>query len=113
MIIVIVHHWCEPEKKAASVERIDFNGDTMAGVPGFLFRYRMNAPKDALQISTITAWQSEAAYQQWLEEKRARPDANLPNPYSRVENQLFVVDSSHEEPGTLAVLHTGEGAARV
>lgn len=113
MIIVTVHHWCEPEKKAASIERIDFNGDTMAGVSGFLFRYRMSAPKDALQISTVTAWRSRAAYEQWLKEKQSRPGADQPNPYSRVENQFFVVESSHEGPGTSAVLHASEGAASV
>lgn len=109
MIVVIVHHWCEPNMKEASIARIDGNGDSMAGVPGFLFRYRLDAPTDALKLSTVTAWESEQAYRQWQEIKRSKSDGGTPNPYSRVETEVLVVASIHDAPGAATVLQPFEG----
>lgn len=103
MIIVIVHHWCEPEKKEASVKRIDFNGDSMSGIPGFIRRYRMSSSEDAYMLSTVTVWKTRAAYDAWLVEKRGRPDASEPNPYSRVANQIFAVESEHDGFGASVI----------
>lgn len=108
MIVVIVHHWCEPNMKAASIARIDGNGDSMAGVPGFLFRYRLDAPTDALKLSTVTVWESEAAYRQWQELKRSKSGGAASNPYSRVENEVLVVASIHDAPGATAVIQQVE-----
>lgn len=95
MFMVIVHHWCKVGMLDAACDRIDRNGDAMASVPGFRFRYRLEDPGAPLKVSTVTAWSHEADYQEWLARKGLMA-AEAESPYEKVENSVHVVARAHE-----------------
>jgi len=94
MFLVVVMHSCKPDMIDIAIRRIDRNGDMMAEVPGFLFRHRTRAAHSDRVIGTVTAWESEAAYEQWLERKRSIPDDG-PYPYESATSERHHVERSH------------------
>jgi heme-degrading monooxygenase HmoA len=108
MFIVIVHHWCKPGMTERARRRLDGNGEEMARRPGFLWRHRIEAAKEPLKVSTVTAWSSEATYKAWMDYKKALDRKKTPDPelsatvlFERWENQQYEVALSHE-PETAA-----------
>lgn len=94
MIIVIVNHIVKPDRNDAAVERINTNGDKMAALPGFLFRYLLVSDKDPQKISTVTGWEAASDYDHWNVVKRAgEPGRMSPDdsPYERVVNEVHTV----------------------
>lgn len=98
MFIVIVHHWCKEGMLGVARDRIDRNGDAMAGVPGFQFRYRLEDPSSPLKVSTVTAWLNEADYKEWLSRKNQGMATEAESPYEQVENSVYVVARAHGAP---------------
>jgi heme-degrading monooxygenase HmoA len=98
MTVVIVNHFVKPGREEAAVTRINTNGERMATLPGFLFRYLLVADKDERKISTVTGWDELASYHHWNEVKAtyesgpASPDGS---PYERVVNEVHTV-KNHE-----------------
>ncbi|HEY4135019.1 MAG TPA: antibiotic biosynthesis monooxygenase [Alphaproteobacteria bacterium] len=93
MFIVFVHHICKPDMVDQAVARIDENGDRMMKIPGFIFRHRTENKENKYQISTVTGWADEAAYDAWIAVKGpADPGAS---PYEKVVNERHLVRSSH------------------
>jgi heme-degrading monooxygenase HmoA len=90
MFLVLVHHHCKPDKVEAAIARIDSNGDQMAKITGFLFRYRTTAKHDPLQISTVTGWANEASYDDWLNTKATLP-AEGESPYLSARSERHTV----------------------
>jgi heme-degrading monooxygenase HmoA len=94
LTIVIVNHFVKAGRVDAAVKRINTNGERMAEVPGFLFRYLLASDKDALKISTVTGWDEPASYDRWnvlkktLDTAPASPDDS---PYERVVNEVHTV----------------------
>ncbi len=99
MFMVVVDHFCKAHRVDDAVARIDQNGDQMAEVPGFLFRYRMTGTANPLQLSTVTAWSDKAAYDAWVAKKRALEAAAGPNPhgspYEKAVNTTYTVAHVH------------------
>lgn len=99
MFVVVVDHFCKPDRVGDAVARIDLNGDQMAQLPGFLFRYRMTGTANPLQMSTITAWTDQAAYDGWIARKRALEAAAGPgpkgSPYEKAVNTTYTVAHVH------------------
>ncbi|MFI5267262.1 MAG: antibiotic biosynthesis monooxygenase family protein [Chloroflexota bacterium] len=94
MIIVIVNHFVKPGRNDAAVQRINTNGDRMATLPGFLFRYLLVSDKDPQKISTVTGWEAAGDYDNWNVVKRADekgPMSPEESPYERVVNELHTV----------------------
>lgn len=101
MFIVVVDHFCKADRTEDAVKRIDTNGDQMASLPGFLFRYRMVGTDNPLKISTVTGWGDAAAYDGWIKKKRAL-DATAAvdakgSPYERASNATYTVERMHGE----------------
>lgn len=97
MLIVTVVHHCKPTMIGVAEERIDHNGDQMAAVPGFLFRYRTVSTSDPLTIGTFTGWDDEAAYDRWLKVKANLPETG-PSPYLSAKNEQYRVVRWHAGP---------------
>lgn len=95
MFIVIVMHNCKPAMRDKAIQRIDRNGEEMAKLPGFLYRYRTEAKQSELTIGTITGWVDEAAYENWLEVKRAMPSEEGESPYESAKNERHFVRHTH------------------
>jgi heme-degrading monooxygenase HmoA len=99
MFIVVVDHFCKPDRVDEAIDRIDRNGDQMARLPGFLFRYRMTGTADPLRMSTVTAWTDAAAYDAWIAKKRTIDLAAGPSPkdspYERAVNTTYDVAHVH------------------
>lgn len=94
MFIVISHHHCKPGQAGAAAERVDRNGATMSGEPGFRYRYRIeNAAKPDV-VSTLTAWNDEGDYKRFREKRGAGPDMSS-LPWDRIEGESYEVRSSH------------------
>ena len=103
MFMVIVNHWCKAGMMDRARKRLDTNGELMAGRPGFLYRHRLETPKEPNRLSTVTAWVDEASYKSWDAWKKARdaaagPDAELSASllFEKAENLQFHVALSHE-----------------
>jgi hypothetical protein len=94
VFIVTVLHNCKPDMVKQAEQRIDRNGDHMAAVLGFLFRYRMVSKSDPLAIGTITGWADEAAYERWIQMKGDLSDIG-PSPYLSAKSDKFFVCRSH------------------
>lgn len=73
MITAIVHHWVVPEKLDTAKNLIQQTGKVMRSFPGFVSRQTLIAQANPLQISTVTCWETEQAYQGWLKERAKRP----------------------------------------
>lgn len=99
MFIVVVDHFCKPDRLDDAIARVDLNGDQMAELAGFLFRYRLTGTENALRLSTVTAWTDAAAYDGWLARKRAIEAAAGPNPkgspYEKAVNTTYTVARVH------------------
>ena len=94
MIIVIVNHFVKPGRNDAALLRINTNGDRMASLPGFLFRYLLVSDKDPQKISTVTGWEAASDYDHWNEVKRAGGEGRMSpeeSPYERVVNEVHSV----------------------
>jgi len=98
MFIRIVHHWAKPGQTETGQCFIDANGDKMAGYPGFRYRYRLEPPEGPTFITTLTAWDSEEAYQNYRSAQT--PYSQMPDyPFERTEaKELFVKSSSGAPP---------------
>lgn len=103
MVIVIVQHWCKPGMAERTRRRLDGNGEAMSRRPGFLYRHRIENPKEPLKVSTVTAWTDEASYRAWMDYKKttdaaAGADGELSAAvlFERWENQQYHVVLTHE-----------------
>ena len=92
MFIVTVNHNCKADMIAQAIDRIDGNGQAMARVPGFLFRYRLRQTDDEKMILTVTGWDEATSYQRWLEIKKTMPDEGI-SPYVGATSAQHIVDS--------------------
>lgn len=78
----IVHHDIQPGKIAEAQERIDGNGYRMAERPGYRERYLLRPTGGDDVLVTVTVWQDEATYQDWVAYNRANnPHKGKPAPY--------------------------------
>ena len=75
----------------------------MSKRPGFLYRHRIESPKEPMKISTVTAWTDEASYKAWDQWKKARDAAAGPDNelsaavlFERAENEQYQVVLSHQ-----------------
>jgi heme-degrading monooxygenase HmoA len=73
MITVIVHHWVCPEKLDMIKGRIQQAGKTMQSQPGFIHRQTLISAVDPLQVTTVTNWESNEAFQAFAK-ARDMPD---------------------------------------
>lgn len=100
MILVTVNHFCRADMVEKASARIDANGDRMATLPGFLFRYRMTARNDPLMMSTVTAWADEASYDAWRDIRNTGNEGWMfegESPYKNAVSQVHFVDKVHGE----------------
>lgn len=104
MILVIVNHYVKQGMREAALQRIDGNGDRMSKMPGYLFRYRLVAAKNALKISTVTGWETQGHYDAWLEVRGERGRSGE-SPYERAESEVHIVEQM-DVPGQAAPLAT-------
>ncbi len=99
MFIVVVDHFCKADRTQDAIGRIDHNGDQMASMPGFQFRYRMVGTANPLKISTVTGWIDASAYDGWIKRKRgidATASADpKESPYESATNATYVVEREH------------------
>jgi heme-degrading monooxygenase HmoA len=99
MFIVISHHSCKPGQTEIARERIDKNGASMIGKPGFVYRYRIeNQTKPAI-VSTLTVWASEVDYKNFREKRAAGGTHDLQSsPFDRIESESYEICSVHGNP---------------
>jgi heme-degrading monooxygenase HmoA len=99
MFVRIVHHWAKSGQTEAGRKFIDENATKMENAPGFIYRQRLEPPEGPTFITTLTAWDDEAAYQAWR--SKQTPYSQVPHyPFERTEEQKFVVQSSNgAKPG--------------
>ncbi len=97
MFVVIVNHWCKPDKVDIARGRIDFNGDEMMKAEGFVSRYRLETPSEPGKVSTVTVWTDRALYEKFKDAQRKAAAAAAPteSPYERVVNETFEVMKEH------------------
>lgn len=95
MFVAIVHHYCKPGEAEAAGARIDQNGDRMQAQVGFVFRYRMLDAENDHKVTTITAWEDEAAYERSRAQTPSRPKGE-PTPYERTVREHYTVQSTYE-----------------
>ncbi len=93
-LVAIVTHTVHAGQMAAAAERIHGNGLRMATRPGFLDR-RLLAPTDgAERLVTVTRWQSQATYDDWVSHNRDHnPHAGTTAPFDP-PNTLLLIDVS-------------------
>jgi heme-degrading monooxygenase HmoA len=94
MFIVLVMHNCKPGMVEKAIHRIDRNGDEMANIPGFLYRYRTQGKSSELAIGTVTGWLDEASYEAWLEVKKTLPPEEGESPYESATSERHYVKRS-------------------
>ena len=95
MVILIVNHYIKPGLVETAARRLDANGDRMREMPGFRFRYRMVAKDNPLKLTTVTAWESEEAYEAWLKARRGGdpgPAFAGESPYERTDTEMHIVE---------------------
>jgi heme-degrading monooxygenase HmoA len=98
--VAIVHHDIQPGKLAEAQQRIDGNGYRMAARPGFRLRYLLHPAEAGDELVTVTVWDSEEAYQDWVSHNRAdNPHAGKPAPYiGSPKTSLYPVASQIPAP---------------
>jgi heme-degrading monooxygenase HmoA len=67
MFGVIVHHYALPGKQTEGVNLIRANGRLMQKIKGFRARHTLIARDNNRKISTVTFWDSEEAYKNWMQ----------------------------------------------
>ena len=78
----------------ATRELVDKVGNDMVAVAGFRFRYRIEKNNELEKISTLTAWESEADFEN---HQKGRKLPNLENPavpFHRYEREMYTVKSA-------------------
>ena len=70
MITVLTHHWAKPDLLEQARRLLDGNGLAQSRYPGFVDRSTLLSLADAMQITTLVTWESEAVYDAW----RASPE---------------------------------------
>jgi heme-degrading monooxygenase HmoA len=97
MILAIVNHYCKPAMVEKAARRMDENGAAMAAAPGFRFRYRMISTENPNKMSSVTAWESREAYDNYLEARRQGPrgaDFAGESPYERIDTEFHTVEQA-------------------
>lgn len=99
--VAIVHHDIQPGKLAEAQERIDGNGRRMAERPGCRERYLLHPTGGGDELVTVTVWESEETYQNWVAHNRANnPHAGKPAPYvGDPRTSLYTVASEIQPAG--------------
>lgn len=98
MFVRIVHHWAKPGQTEIGREFIDANGEKMASVSGFKYRYRLEPPEGPTFITTLTAWDSEDSFLKF-KSTQAPYSENPDYPFERVETkELFVQSTTGADP---------------
>jgi heme-degrading monooxygenase HmoA len=97
MITVIVHHWVLPEKLDLAKGLIQQAGKTMRSFPGFVLRHTLIAQTNPLQLSTVTCWETEEAFQAFARE-RDKPREAPGEPMWTREPEITVFTAMQELP---------------
>lgn len=80
--VAIVHHDIQPGKLSEAQERIDGNGHRMAKQPGYRMRYLLRPTSGSDELVTVTIWDSEDTYQEWVNYNKANnPNSGRRSPY--------------------------------
>lgn len=91
MFIRIVRHWCHEGGLEEGRAHIDSVGQGTAEAAGFLYRYRLEQPDQPQVLTTLTAWQDEAAFGAFQASRRA--GQHSAPPFARVEHEAYHVRS--------------------
>jgi heme-degrading monooxygenase HmoA len=99
MFVRIVHHWVKPGQLEAGRHHIDRQGEAQSRAPGFEYRYRMEPVNEAGVLTTLTAWESEAAFEAFRSGRTPQAPDDPGYPFARVEHQAFNVLASSKGGG--------------
>jgi heme-degrading monooxygenase HmoA len=91
MFVRIVRHWCKPGQVDAGRDFMDKVGQSTAGAPGFLFRYRLETPDDQAQLTTMTVWRDRASFTDFQVGRKPSDHADPANPFERTASEVFDV----------------------
>ena len=91
MFIRLANHWCKPGQIEAGQKFIDRQGEIMKTAPGFKFRYRMDDVAGRSNMTTLTAWADQAAFDQFRAGRPASNSTDPTYPFERVEYQDYIV----------------------
>lgn len=69
--VAIVRHQIQPGRMQEAADRINGNGARMAARPGFVSRDLLVRSDGTEELTTVTVWEDQAAYDAWVEHNRA------------------------------------------
>lgn len=89
MFVRIVDHWCKPGQREAGLRRMEAVGEVVSAAPGFMFRYRLEAIDDPALLTTLTAWEDEAAFRAFHATRPKTNPQDPSSPFERIEHRAF------------------------
>lgn len=98
-LVAYVRHQIQSGRLEEAANRINGNGARMAARPGFVSRDLLIRRDGTEELATVTVWESEQAYDDWVEHNRtANVHAGSDSPYiGSPDTTLYV---HYEDGGT-------------
>jgi heme-degrading monooxygenase HmoA len=94
MYIRIVHHWCKEERREDGIALMHKTGETTSQAPGFIHRQILANEEDAALLTSLTAWESDVAFEAFRASRPASNHADPASPFERIAHESYSVVSS-------------------